>query len=109
MRTMFVYTVLVGSPAVITVAASPAGAEEGIPEVRQLYRSGEIRSLAAIVERAKQRYPDSRLVEAELKRHRQRLIYEVELIDADGVVRELYFDARTGDPVPGPDEEAEHH
>ena len=96
---MVTFTVLLGATTVVTVAASPAGAEEGIPEVRQLYNQGEIRSLAAMVERARERYPAARLVEAELLRDGERLIYEVELIDAEGVVRELFFDARSGEPV----------
>ena len=106
---MFTFTVLLGATTVVTVAASPAGADEGIPEIRQLYNQGEIRSLAAVVERARQRYPEARLVEAELMRDGDRLIYEVELIDAEGVVRELFFDARSGEPVTDPPEEAEDH
>lgn len=96
---MITYTCLLGATAVITMAATPAKAEEGIPEIRQLYRQGEIRSLEAMVERARQRYPEARLVEAELLRDGERLIYEVELIDAEGVVRELFYDARSGEPV----------
>jgi uncharacterized membrane protein YkoI len=87
----------------------PALADEGVPEVRQLYNQGEIRSLAAMVERARERHPEARLVEAELLRDGERLIYEVELIDADGVVRELFFDARSGDPVTDFVEEGESH
>ena len=107
---MFTYTVLVGATAVVTVTPHPARADEDIPEIRQLYRQGAIQSLEAIVARARQRYPAARLVEAELLRRDDRLIYEVELIDADGVVRELFFDARSGEPVAEVDEgEGESH
>jgi uncharacterized membrane protein YkoI len=106
---MFTYTCLLGTPTVITMGATPAEADEAIPEIRQLYNQGEIRSLEAVVERARQRYPEARLVEAELLRDGERLIYEVELIDADGVVRELFFDARSGEPVTDFVEEDESH
>ncbi|MEF8793370.1 PepSY domain-containing protein [Thiohalorhabdus sp.] len=106
---VLIYTVGIGAPTGITVAPEPAQADEDLPPIRQLHRQGEIRSLAAFVERARQRYPEARLIEAELLRDGGRLIYEVELVDSDGVVRELFFDARTGERVTGYDEESQDH
>jgi len=107
--TMFTFTVLLGGTTVITFTTSPAQADEDIPEIRQLYQEGTIQSLESVVARARKRYPGSRLVEAELLKRGERLIYEVELIDAEGVVRELFFDARTGEAVSEIEEEVESH
>ena len=106
---MFTYTVLIGATSVVTMTPNPAAADEDTPEIRQLYRQGEIRSLEAIIDRARERYPGARLVEAELLREGERLIYEVELIDAAGVMRELFFDARSGEAVSHRDEDSEDH
>jgi len=40
-----------------------------------------------------------RLLEAELENKKDRLIYELEFVDEQGVVRELLFDARTGEAL----------
>jgi len=40
-----------------------------------------------------------RLLEAELENKKDRLVYELEFIDEQGVVRELLFDARTGEAL----------
>ena len=65
---------------------------------RELLKSGEIISLQALL----QKINDSglgklRLLEAELEREHGRLVYELELVDEKGVVRELLFDAKTGE------------
>jgi len=83
--------------------------EEDLSELRELRERGEILSLEEVIERVRGRYPEAHLVEAEVDREGGRLIYEVELIDADGVVRELFFDARSGDPVTDFVEEGESH
>ncbi len=71
-----------------------------LPRVRALYERGEIRSLEALVAKARERYPGGRLIEAELLGDGERLIYEIELLDADGVFQELFYDARSGEAVP---------
>ncbi len=42
------------------------------------------------------RYPGARLLEAELEEEDDRYVYEIELLTADGVARELELDARDG-------------
>ena len=69
-----------------------------IMSARELVKSGEIISLQALL----QKINDSglgklRLLEAELEREHGRLVYELELVDEKGVVRELLFDAKTGE------------
>ncbi|WP_101674916.1 PepSY domain-containing protein [Alloalcanivorax mobilis] len=63
-------------------------------EALQLRRQGEILSFEAILKVAMQRYPDGRLLETELEQEGERLIYEIELLTGDGVVREMEIDAR---------------
>lgn len=102
--------VLLAGGCALPAGSSPeggAGEREGyhdIPRVRTLYERGEIRSLEALVAKARERYPGGRLIEAELLSDGERLIYEIELLDADGVLRELFYDARSGEAVPGYEE-----
>jgi uncharacterized membrane protein YkoI len=93
----------------LALASGPVQAGEAASEIRRLYQQGEIRSLETILARARRRFPQARLLEAELLRHEGRLVYEVELIDRDGVVHELFFDARSGKPADPVPEEHERH
>ena len=65
-------------------------------EALRLRHSGEVLSFQAILRQAEERYPGARLLEAELDDDDGELIYEIELLTDDGVVRELEIDARTG-------------
>lgn len=71
-------------------------ADEDHDEARRLHESGEILSLEVILQRLRPRYP-GKVLEVELERKSGRIIYEVEMLGKDGVVRELYIDARTGE------------
>ncbi len=64
-------------------------------EMRRLHASGDIVPLEQLVNDAQQRYP-GRMLEAELKRRDDRYIYEVEMLDEAGIVRELIYDAASG-------------
>lgn len=65
-------------------------------EALRLRQSGEVLSFQAILREAEARYPGARLLEAELDDDDGELIYEIELLTRDGVVRELEIDARSG-------------
>ena len=65
-------------------------------EALRLSREGVIRPFEEILPAALGRYPGSRLLEAELEKEHDTYIYEVELLTAEGVVRELELDARDG-------------
>lgn len=71
-------------------------ADEDHERARALVQAGEILPLAQILENARARHP-GRVLEAELEREGGAYVYEVELVDAGGVVWELAFDARTGE------------
>ncbi len=62
---------------------------------RRLHREGAIVSLEAVVAAAQRLRPGD-ILEVELERKRGRYIYEVEILDREGWVWELRFDAGTG-------------
>ncbi len=63
-------------------------------EALALRQAGTILPLEAVVERALVLYPGATLLEVELEEEDDRLVYEVELLTRDAMVRELEFDAR---------------
>lgn len=63
-------------------------------EALKLRQSGVIQSLEQCIEVALKRYPESRLLQAELELKHGLYVYEIELLTREDVVRELKFDAR---------------
>ncbi|WP_341964517.1 PepSY domain-containing protein [Pseudomonas sp. RC10] len=63
-------------------------------EALALRQKGVILPLEQFIEQALGRYPGSKLLEAELEEKHDVLVYEIELLTSDQVVRELKFDAR---------------
>ncbi len=85
---------------VVAPAPAPAGAlDVDQDEALRLRQSGEVRSFEAILGVALERHPGARLLEAELEREDGELVYELELLTGDGVVREMDIDARTGEVI----------
>lgn len=80
------------------IAIPTAAAEEDHVTARKLRESGQILPLEQILERARARQP-GQVLETELERKRDMYVYEVEILDADGWVWELKFDARTGELI----------
>lgn len=84
-----------GLAALLTV--TPASSRDlDQDEALRLRREGLILPLEQLLEQAMQRYPGARLLEAELEQEHGRYIYEIELLTADGVARELELDAADG-------------
>ncbi|MHC8358331.1 PepSY domain-containing protein [Pseudomonas sp. LB3P81] len=65
-------------------------------EALRLRQQGVILPLEQLLQQAMDRYPGSKLLEAELEEKRGVYMYEVELLTSEGVVRELDVDATTG-------------
>lgn len=65
-------------------------------EALRLRRDGLILPLDQLMRPALQRYPGATLLEAELEEEDGVLVYEVELLTSQGIVRELELDARDG-------------
>ncbi|MHC8319568.1 PepSY domain-containing protein [Pseudomonas sp. GB2N2] len=65
-------------------------------EALRLRQQGAILPLEQLLNQALGRYPDAKLLEAELEEKHGVYIYEVELLTTEGVVRELDVNAVTG-------------
>ena len=65
-------------------------------EALRLRQQGVILPLEQLLQQALDLYPGAKLLEAELEEKHDVYIYEVELLTAEGVVRELDFSATTG-------------
>jgi uncharacterized membrane protein YkoI len=64
--------------------------------VRSLAGPGDILSLEQVLQNARQLHA-GRALETELEEGRDGMVYEVEILDANGVVWEMKFDARSGE------------
>ena len=92
MRTAFLIL-----PLALLLAATPAASRDlDQDEALQLRRDGQILALESLLQQIQQRYPGARLLEAELEEEDGLYIYEIELLTADGIARELELDARDG-------------
>ena len=61
----------------------------------RLSEAGEILALEKILEHAQQHQP-GRVLEVEFEKKRGQYIYEIEILNTDGIVWELELDAQTG-------------
>ena len=69
-------------------------------EARRLLDSGEILPLEVILKNVKQTHP-GKILEVELDIEDGRIVYEVEILGKDGVVKEVYINAITGEVLFG--------
>lgn len=76
--------------------AWPAWSDNDQDRARALRSAGDIVSLETILEKARKDHP-GRVIETELELKGKRYVYEIEVVDDQGNVRELYYDARTGE------------
>lgn len=88
---------LVTLPLALLLAATPAASRDlDQDEALRLRNEGLIVPLETLIQRALERYPGARLLEAELEEDEDIYVYEIELLTTQGVARELEFDARDG-------------
>ncbi|WP_404439878.1 PepSY domain-containing protein [Stutzerimonas chloritidismutans] len=84
-------------PLVLLLAATPVASRDlDQDEALRLRREGLIQPLESVLQQAMARHPGARLLEAELEEEDGVYVYEIELLTADGVARELELDARDG-------------
>ena len=75
-------------------------ADDDHERARELVKSGEIIALEQLLQKiVAGEKGHLRLLEAELEEKSGRLVYELELVDEKGVVREMLFDAKTGEAL----------
>ena len=75
---------------------APAIADDDYLEARRLVESGDVMSLQSILDKYRTDYP-GRVIEVELEEKHGQIIYEIEIVDDRGEVRELYINARNGE------------
>ena len=63
-----------------------------------LVKSGEIIPLATIIIKL-QKLEQGQIIEVELEKKKKRLIYEIELVNENGIVKEYIFDAKSGELI----------
>lgn len=83
---------------VLALMATPGFADDDHKRARDLVESGEILPLDVIIKTAFEGKP-WKLLEAELEKEKGQYVYELEILDDHGKVRELKYDAKTGKPV----------
>lgn len=102
MKDGWLWSALAGVAALSLVGASMAEGRgedrEDQDEVRALKDMGDILSLEQVMERVRAQH-DGRILEAELEREDGRYVYEIELLDEQGRVREMYYDAKNGEAL----------
>ncbi len=71
-------------------------ADDDYIEARSLLESGEILPLEVILKNVRQAFP-GKILEVELEKEDSEIVYEMEILGNDGVIREVYIDARSGE------------
>lgn len=81
----------------VIIICSNVWADDDHERARELVKIGEIIALEQLMQKIDTGEEGKlRLLEAELEKKSGRLVYELELVDEKGVVREMLFDAKTG-------------
>ncbi len=70
-------------------------ADDDHVEARRLRDYGEILPFEVILKNVRQVHP-GKLLEVELEKEDGRIVYEVEILGQDGVIKEIVIDARSG-------------
>ena len=72
-----------------------AMADDDYIEARRLLDSGEILPLEVILGNVRQIFP-GKVLDVELEKEDHKIVYEIEVLGRDGVIEEIYIDAKTG-------------
>lgn len=91
-----VFKMIVPATMIATLLTGTGFSEETHQRAKRLKEAGDILPLEKIIERAREKYTGT-VLETELEEKKGRMIYEIELLERNGVVREMKFDARTGE------------
>jgi len=70
-------------------------AEDDHIEARRLLDAGEILPLEVILKKVRQTFA-GKILDLKLENDDHAIVYEVELLGKDGIVREVHIDAKTG-------------
>jgi uncharacterized membrane protein YkoI len=81
--------------ATVALPFHTAQADDDYIEARRLQESGDILPLETILKKVRLMYP-GKVLEIELEMEADQIVYEVEILGKDGVVREVYINAKNG-------------
>ena len=81
----------------LTVGSQVSARDLSQDQALKLRKEGKVLSSQTFIERALERHPKARLLELELEEKHGRYVYEVEWLTVQGQVRELKFDASSGE------------
>ncbi len=81
----------------LSLAAAPATADSDHNEIRRLRQAKRILALDTIIANHRRDYPGGKLLEAELEFERGHYVYELMILEENGVVREFEYDATSGE------------
>jgi uncharacterized membrane protein YkoI len=70
-------------------------ADDDYIEARHLLDSGKILPLETILKKIRQRFP-GKVLDVDLEKEDQKIIYEIEILNSNGMVNKIYIDATTG-------------
>lgn len=82
--------------AFLLIQGTAVQADSDHDDARRLRDSGDILSLELILEKLRESHP-GKILEVELETESGHLVYEIEMLSDDGIVRELIIDAKTGE------------
>lgn len=77
---------------------SLASLAEGHDKVQLLVKSGKIQPLEIILQRL-YKIEKCHILEVELEQNKNRLVYEIELVNEDGIVKKYIIDAKSGELI----------
>lgn len=89
LRRLFLIVILSG-------LAPVAIADDDYIEARHLLDSGKILPLETILKNIRQEFP-GKVLDIELEKEGQKIVYEMEILNRNGVVNKIYVDAATGE------------
>lgn len=80
---------------IVLISPGVAHADDDYIEARRLQDAGEILSLDSLLKNIRPEFP-GKILEIELENEDGKIVYEVEILGDDGIVREIYINAKTG-------------
>jgi uncharacterized membrane protein YkoI len=86
---IFLVAIMILNPLYVALA------DDDSIEARRLLDTGEILPLEAILKNVRQIFP-GKVLEVELEKEDGQIVYEIEILDGNGVIKEIYIDAKTG-------------
>jgi uncharacterized membrane protein YkoI len=89
---------LLGALLVALAPSAAWAARTDVERARELFDAGKIVPFGLILNHARERHP-GRVINVKFEEDGEAYRYEVEVIDEEGVVWALIFDARTGDLI----------